>query len=106
MGFRAKVLLVALAGMNRAWHSGDHYWDYHSGALYLNQVTAIHFEGIVRRKHMTEYQVNSSSPGQNGRLFTDDSFKCIFLNEKFRILIEISLKCIPKGQIDNNPALV
>ena len=29
-----------------------------------------------------------------------------FLNEKFRILIEISLKFVPKDLIDNNPALV
>ena len=51
-------------------------------------------------------EFNSSFPGQNGRLFADDSFKCIFMNEKFRILIEISLKFIPKGPIDNDPVLV
>ena len=33
-------------------------------------------------------------------------FKCIFVNEKFCILIEISLRFDPKGPIDNNPALV
>ena len=32
--------------------------------------------------------------------------KCIFLNENVRILIVISLKCVPKGPIDNNSALV
>ena len=36
----------------------------------------------------------------------DDIFKCIFMNEKFCILIKISLKFVPKGPIDNNPALV
>ena len=50
--------------------------------------------------------INSSPPGQNGRQFADDSLKCIFVNEKFCILIEISLKFVPKGPIDNNPALV
>ena len=50
--------------------------------------------------------VNSSPPGQNGRHFADDIFKRIFFNEKFRILIKISLKFVPKGSIDNNPALV
>ena len=49
---------------------------------------------------------NSSPPGQNGRHFADDSFKCIFVNEKFCILIKFSLKFVPKGPIDNNPALV
>ena len=48
----------------------------------------------------------SSPPGKNGRHFSDDSFKCIFVNEKFCILIEISLKYVPKGPLDNNPALV
>ena len=31
---------------------------------------------------------------------------CIFVNEKFCILIKISLKFVPKGPIDNNQALV
>ena len=43
---------------------------------------------------------------QNGRRFEDDLFICILMNEKFCILIEISLKFVPKGQIDDNPALV
>ena len=30
-----------------------------------------------------------------------DIFKCIFLNEKFNIVIQISLKFVPKGPIDN-----
>ena len=50
--------------------------------------------------------LNSSPPGQNGRHFADDIFKCFFMNEKFCILIQISRKFVPKGPIDNNPALV
>ena len=50
--------------------------------------------------------VNSSSPGQNSRLFADNIFRYIFLNEKFFILTKISLKFVPKGPIDYNPALV
>ena len=50
--------------------------------------------------------INSSPPGQNGRHFADDVFGCIFVNEKFCILTKISLKCVSKGQIDDNPALV
>ena len=45
-------------------------------------------------------------PRQNGRHFTDDIFKCIFLNESVWIPIEISLKLVPKGPINNIPALV
>ena len=43
---------------------------------------------------------------QNGRHFTDDTFKHIFLNENVVISIKISLKFIPKGLIYNIPALV
>ena len=50
--------------------------------------------------------LNSSLPGQNGRHFTDDSFKYIFMNEKFCILIWISLKLVPYGLIDNKSVLV
>ena len=53
--------------------------------------------------------INSSSLGQNGRHFTDDVFRHIFVNEKFCILINlirISLKFVFKGPIDNNPSLV
>ena len=55
---------------------------------------------------ITSYYINSSPRGQNGRHFTDDFFRCIFENENFSILIEISLKSVPKGPIDNNQALV
>ena len=44
---------------------------------------------------------NSSPPGQNGHNFTDNIFKCIFINEKFSILIWIPLKFVPQGLIDN-----
>ena len=49
---------------------------------------------------------NSSPPGQNGCHFADGIFRCIFVNEKFCTLIKISLKFVPKGSIENNPALV
>ena len=52
------------------------------------------------------YVINSLRPRLNGRHFADDTFKRIFLNEKVLILIKISLKFVPGGQIDNIPALV
>ena len=51
-------------------------------------------------------QFNSSPPAQNGSLFADNIFRSIFVNENFCILIKISLQFVPKGLIDNNPALV
>ena len=49
---------------------------------------------------------NSSPPGQNGWDVVDDILKSIFLNEVFFFFIEISLKFVTKGPIDNDPALV
>ena len=43
---------------------------------------------------------------QDGRRFTYDIFKCIFLNETVQILIKISMKFVPKCSINNIPALV
>ena len=51
-------------------------------------------------------RLNTLSPRQNGRLFADDIFKYIFLNENVWISIKISLKFVPKGWINNIPALV
>ena len=53
-----------------------------------------------------EQAVNSIFLWTNGHHFTDNIFRCIFMNEKFEILIKISLKFVPKGPIGNNPALV
>ena len=52
------------------------------------------------------YTVDTLRPRQNGRHFADDTFKRIFMNEKVRISINISLKFVPKGPINNIPALV
>ena len=49
---------------------------------------------------------NSSPLGQNSRHFTDNIFRCIYMNEKFHILMKISLKFVPKCPIDYNHALV
>ena len=50
--------------------------------------------------------INTLRPRQNGRHFPDDIFKCIFLNENVWISIKNSLKFVPKGPINNIPALV
>ena len=50
--------------------------------------------------------VNTLRPKENGRHFADDIFKGIFLNENISFPIRFSLKFIPKGSINNIPALV
>ena len=54
----------------------------------------------------SSYTFNTLRPRQNGRRYPEDIFKCIFLNENICILINISLKFVPKGQINNIPSLV
>ena len=50
--------------------------------------------------------INTLRPRQNGRHFADDTFKCIFLNESVWITIKSSLKFVPRGPINNIPALI
>ena len=39
-------------------------------------------------------------------ILADNIFSCIFLNESDRILIQISLKYVPRSHLDNKPTLV
>ena len=49
--------------------------------------------------------LNTLRPRQNGWHFTDNTFKCIFLHENIWVSINISLRFVPKGPINNIPAL-
>ena len=73
------------------------------------QVGMVHFYGVTEIYALApgwfEWNFNIS-PGHNGRHFSDDIFRCIFVNEKFSIVIKIPLKFVPKGPSGNNPALV
>ena len=53
-----------------------------------------------------QVHVNTLTPRQNERHFADDIFKCILLNENVCITTKNSLKFVPKGPINNIPALV
>ena len=50
--------------------------------------------------------IKTLRPRENGRHFADDILKGIFLNENVWIPLQISLKFVPKGTIDNITALV
>ena len=49
----------------------------------------------------SSHTLNTLRPRENGRRFTDDTFKLISLNENVRISIEISLTFVPKDPINN-----
>ena len=61
---------------------------------------------VTDREHEIIIWIITLRPRQNGRHFADDIFKCIFVNENVWIPIKISLKFVPKGPINNIPALV
>ena len=50
--------------------------------------------------------INTLRLRQNSRHFSDDTFRCIFLNKNVWISINISPKLVLKGPINNIPALV
>ena len=52
------------------------------------------------------FLLNTLRPRQNGRHFPDDIFKWIFLRENVWISINISLKFVPRGPINNIPTSV
>ena len=67
-----------------------------------------HFDqGCMNVEYLLAAQcVNTLRPRQKGRHFADDIFTCVFLNENVWIPIKISSKFVPKGPINNIPALV
>ena len=62
------------------------------------------YDGIRSCNSSNEF-INTLRPRQNGRYFADDILKCIFLNEDVWIPNTISLKFVPKGPINNIPAM-
>ena len=67
----------------------------------------MHFIPLCQsRLHWARDTINSLRPRPNRRHFADDIFKCIFENENEWISPRISLKFVPKVQINNIPALV
>ena len=65
---------------------------------------------MTRHRHTVSqkliHMINTLRPRQNGRHFTDNISKCIFIYENVWIPIKISMKFVPKGPINNIPALV
>ena len=79
----------------------------------LGHLMRTHVPLIFRHRDKKSYRLsekcatlNTWSPRQNWRHFADGHFKCIFFNENKLISINISLKFVPKGPINNIPALV
>ena len=96
------------------FHITVHHWP----------LNAFHFDAVSKHISCTQETVrfparrannadslfmsclNTLRPRQNGRHFPDDIFKWIFLNENVWISINISLKFVARGAINNSPTLV
>ena len=73
----------------------------------MNHISPFYADVITYSCHNLDAGfVNSLRPGQNGCHFANGMFKCISLNENVWILIKISLKFVPRGPVNNIPALV
>ena len=64
------------------------------------------YSTITSLMYSSSHGVNTLRLRQNGRHFADNIFNCIFSNKNVWISINISLKIVPKGQINNIPAMV
>ena len=77
----------------------------HNGRTPLQHIWLISSQTNLQSK-CPHQCLNTLRPIQNGHHFTDDIFNWIFLNENVWIPIKISMKFLPKGPINNIPALV
>ena len=101
--------LSQLKSYLRAENNNKRNWNIYISVPYgLNFIrNTVYSENHQREPHLTILQlINTFRPRQDGRRFPDDTFERIFLKENVIILIKISLKFVPKGPINNIPALV
>ena len=54
----------------------------------------------------SDRRYNTLKPRQSGRHFPDGICKLIFFNENMWLSVKISLRFVPRGPINNIPALV
>ena len=75
--------------------------------MILDATTYIPFDlEVTEEPSQGSVSLNTLRPRQNGRHFTDDTFKHMLLNENVRVSMKMSLKFVPKGLINNIPAMV
>ena len=98
-----------LSSLTSLWHS-DLSSNYsqntlHSSPMSGDELWSVFYEFIVSSVSCT-CCFNTLRLRQNGEHLADFIFKCIFFNENVWISTKISLNFVPKGQINNIPALV
>ena len=81
------------------------YLNFHENNAFSSMIEREHSDRI-NLFHANAVKLNTLRPRENERHFADDILKCTFMNENVWISIKISLKFVPKGPINNIPALV
>ena len=84
-------------------------WCYHlspAGYVTINACASTLICFSEKNYHPFPRAIIPLRPRQDGRYLPDDILKCIFFNENVLIPITFSLKFVPKGPINNIPALV
>ena len=91
----------------RSWKSNYIPFFYMDEITYPCSNPDAGLDDLCQQKRLSETsKFNTLRPRQNGRHFADDIFKRISLYENIWIPIKISLKFVPRGSINNIPALV
>ena len=80
-------------------------WNFHFQNMIISSKENA-FASVVYKMSVILFRCQHIEAETNGQHFADDTFKRIFSNENVRISIKISLKFVPKGPINNIPALV
>ena len=76
--------------------------DYAKSKLYKSLYISAYVHVLI----LIHGSINTLRPTQNGRHFTDDILKWLFLNENVWLFIEVWLNFVSKSPINNIPALV
>ena len=108
-----------MAPRNRFWQLFFILFQWWKLKLSIRSESCDNIDGLMQERHNSiahalEFHLSCTNPSifntlrlrKNGRHFADNPFKRIFLNETLRISIKISLKFVPRGPINNIPALV
>ena len=88
------------------WHLHDDNFTGNGEDIHKSKMTFENYTFQIIAICPRAHWVNTLKLRQNGCHFTDNIFKCNFLNENVWILIKISLKFVRKDPITNIPALV
>ena len=92
--------------LNYWWHSNKLQFLFSFKPMHLEMSTKEIFLFRPQCTQILVCTVNSLRPKRNRHYNSEDIFKCIFLKENVWIPTKISLKFVPKGPINNIPALV